>query len=181
MMPSRSALLDVQTHGQPSLAQISWQSWFALQYLPFEIRPELGTEIGGEIEPEPEGSLCDTQAHGIQPVRIPLVRKKGGAVALPSRQVAVSRRPVRARQYCAAERVAGSAPESRAARSIIPRVLVQRRIQTESENAIDRRRSRPWKRRAFRRRRRPAPIPPGCQSPGGFPRRRRIPPSTVGL
>jgi hypothetical protein len=60
-----SKLLDVQTHGQPSLAQIRGQSWFSAQYRPFEIRPELGAEIAGEVEPELEGSLQHAQAHGI--------------------------------------------------------------------------------------------------------------------
>ena len=110
-----------------------------MQYLSLEVRPEFGAHIRGEIESKPERSLGDTQAHGIQPVRIPLVREKGGAVSTtqtPSRECLAT--GVRSRQYGAAERMTGSAPESRAARAVIPRVLVNRRIQAERENAIDR-------------------------------------------
>lgn len=41
------------------------QSWLSAQYVPFELRPELGTEIPGEIEPELERALQHAQAHGI--------------------------------------------------------------------------------------------------------------------
>ena len=75
-----------------------------------------------------------------RPVRIPLVLKEGGAVCTtrtPSRHCLPA--AVGACQYGAAKHMARSAPGPGAARSIRPRVLVQRRIETESKNAMDRR------------------------------------------
>ena len=60
--------------------RMTGRSWLSAKYIPPEIRPVLGAKIGGEIEPELEGPLQHAEAHGIQPVRIPLIRKKGGAV-----------------------------------------------------------------------------------------------------
>jgi hypothetical protein len=48
-----------------SLAQVTGLLRFSAQDLPFDIRPEFGTEIVNEIEPKVEGSFQRAEAHGI--------------------------------------------------------------------------------------------------------------------
>ena len=76
-----------------------------MDYHSFKVRQKLGAEIVREVEPELEGSLQSGQAHGIQPVRAPLVRKKGGAICAaqtPGGQCLAA--AVRARQYGSSKR-----------------------------------------------------------------------------
>jgi len=101
-----------------------------------EVRPELGPEVAGKIGGDRESALL----HAGRPVRKPLVLKEGGAVCTtrtPGRHCLAA--AVGVCQYGAAKHMARSAPGPGAARSIRPRVLVQRRIETESKNAMDRR------------------------------------------
>src|SRR5437667_495166 len=56
------------------------ESSFFVEYLSLEIRPELRCQIADQAEPERHRTLGKSEAHRIDPVRIPLVREERGAI-----------------------------------------------------------------------------------------------------
>src|ERR1039458_194926 len=116
------------------------ESWphFPAEYYSLDIRPELRSQIAGQIEPECHGTVDESFARGIETVRIPHVGKKSRAVVAaetPGGQGLAA--CVGPREDGSPNRMPGPAPESRAFRSIVTRVLVQRGIQAECESAVD--------------------------------------------
>src|ERR1017187_306967 len=114
----------------------SW-SHFPPEHFAFDIRPELGSQIAGQIEPECHRTMDESLARRIETVRIPHVGKKGCAVVAaetPGGQCLAA--CVGSREDGSPNRMRRPAPESRAARSIVTRVLVQRGIQAECESAV---------------------------------------------
>src|SRR5207237_9231605 len=103
-----------------------------------DIRPKLFSQIADKIEPECHGTLDKPQARCIEPVRVPHVREKGCAVSAsdaPCGQRFTA--AIGAREHRSTQRTSRPAPETLAARSKVSRVLMQRRVQTESQSAVD--------------------------------------------
>src|ERR1039458_10694579 len=78
---------------------------FAAKYHPFDIRPEFGCQVAGQIEPQLQRTLGESQGHRVEPARIPLVRNVGRSVSAaeaPHREGFGS--TVRMRENDAAER-----------------------------------------------------------------------------
>src|ERR1017187_9371477 len=124
--PSRNGRRDPNHDSFRAERNVGCRSASAAQYLPFEIRPELGTEVPGQIEPELERTLRESEGHRVEPARIPLVRKIGrsvGAAEAPNGQRLSS--PVRTRENGAAERMSRAAPEPAAGGTEIAGILVQ--------------------------------------------------------
>src|SRR5437870_2923772 len=109
---------------------VEWS--FSVEHLSFDIRPELGSEIAYQAEPEPDGPLDQSESYRIQPVRIPQIGKECRAVRAadaPRGQGLAAR--VGAREHRSPECMPGPAPESLAERAIITRILVKRGVQTK--------------------------------------------------
>jgi hypothetical protein len=114
---------------------------FSAKYFPLDVGPEFRAQITREIEPELHGALLKSQAGRIEPVRVPQVGQEGCAVSAadsPGGHSLAAR--VGAREEGRSQRMSGAGQEARAERAIIARVLVQRRIQTERQHAVDPRR-----------------------------------------
>ncbi len=134
--------------------------------LPFDIRLELAIEIAGGIEPIRRVPCKRAQAHGIQAVRIPLVRKEGRRrTRYPDARWTVSRRrgrcasiwfsrthgPICAGTRCGGiENIAGSGEGSNPG---------------QRQELMDRGAADAKRRTAYRRRQRPVPTLSECQVP----------------
>src|SRR5438046_7793794 len=102
---------------------VEWS--FSPEHLSFDIRPELRPEIAYQAEPEPDGSLDQSEPYRIQAIRIPKIGKECravGAADAPRGHCLGAR--VGAREDRSAECMPCSAPESPAERSRITRSLV---------------------------------------------------------
>ena len=107
------------------------------EHLSFDVRPELRPQIADQTEPEPDGALNKSESRRIQPIRIPQIGQECrpiGTTDAPRRQRLAAR--VGAREDGSPECVSGPPPEPRSERSIVTRILMKRRIQTESESAV---------------------------------------------
>src|ERR1700722_815116 len=123
------------------LAGREWQGlelWLSSQYFRLDVRPKLGTQITGQVKPEPQRALQESQTYSIEPIGIPLIRKKGRTVRAPEAPYGKGLAAcVRARQYGAADSMSRATPEPRAMGSKISRVLVQRGVQAKGQNTVN--------------------------------------------
>src|ERR1035438_846443 len=115
--------------GRPTRDKLCIEPSFFTEQTFLDIRPKLFSQIAQQIEPECCRALDKPEAHGIEPVGIPQVGKKGGAIiaadAPGGQRFATT---IGAREDGSAQRTSRPAPEPGAARSIVPRVLMQRRV-----------------------------------------------------
>jgi len=103
------------------------------QQLALDIRPEFHTQVAEETQPKCRGTFYESEAHRIEPVGIPLIGEKCSAVSAPDApggdRLAT---PVRACEEGTAKRMSRTPLKPRFARWKVLRVLMQRRVQTES-------------------------------------------------
>src|ERR1019366_2044475 len=114
------------------------QSSWSVQHLSLDIRPKLFSQIAHQIQSESYRTLDEPETGIIEPVRVPEVGEKGGTVGAansPGGQRFAA--PIGVREQGLTQRMSRPPPKPGTARSIVSRVLMQRRVQTERQGVMD--------------------------------------------
>src|ERR1035441_235979 len=123
---------------RPMADELCVQSSWSVQHLSLDIRPKLFSQIAHQIESERYRALDKPEAGIVEPVRVPQVGEKGGTVGTansPGGQRFAAF--IGVREHGLAQGMSRPAKEPAATRPIVSRVLMQRRIQTESQTVAD--------------------------------------------